>query len=186
MGPPGRPDVAGLSREMVRGCLRGADRVGDRVLGIAGGGCRQRAGAPVPPAPTRICTTPRSTTVSSSDQSSRVGDASLPHSRTTAPSTPKRREASGRWPRPTGRHRRPARRPAWPRRFAGRRRWWCARRCRRCWTRCTSRPPPGSPRARGTPASRVRGRSAAVGSRVISNIAPANGSPPELSPEDSR
>jgi hypothetical protein len=23
MGPPGRPDVAGLSREMVRGCLRG-------------------------------------------------------------------------------------------------------------------------------------------------------------------
>src|SRR4029453_13789447 len=40
------------------------------------------------PAPTRICTTARSTTTSSSDQPSRDTETSLPHSRTTTPTTP--------------------------------------------------------------------------------------------------
>jgi hypothetical protein len=40
------------------------------------------------PAPTRTCTTARSTTTSSSDQTSRDTETSLPHSRTTTPSTP--------------------------------------------------------------------------------------------------
>src|SRR5829696_9047527 len=39
------------------------------------------------PAPTRTCTTARSTTTPSSDQSSRDTETSLPHSRTMTPST---------------------------------------------------------------------------------------------------
>src|ERR1019366_9507771 len=41
-----------------------------------------------PPAPTRTCTTPSRATTSTRDQNSRESETSLPHSRTTVPSTP--------------------------------------------------------------------------------------------------
>src|SRR4029453_10750922 len=56
------------------GCVLGSPALGRR--------------SPLWPAPTRTCTTARSTTTSSSDQPSRDTETSLPHNRTTTPATP--------------------------------------------------------------------------------------------------
>src|SRR5215213_1281699 len=69
--------------------------LGAGALGSAFGHARWVLGAPALgrrsarwPAPTRTCTTARSTTTPSSEQPSRDTERSLPHNKTTTPTTP--------------------------------------------------------------------------------------------------